>query len=175
MRSWLHGRPYWFRIVVSLFLMVPLLLALPHALFGGNRDALGGLSGLGGLIGAIVAARIRDRDYWRLDPATRRAVRSAEATGEPTGVAPLDSIAARRLTRDRENEKVSRSFAPIFAVISVTVPVVAAFRSSWWWLTCAVPGVAVCGVWLATRHDDRLSSRLDRLITAINTNARDPV
>jgi hypothetical protein len=165
MRLWWYSSPYWFRVVAGLLLALPFVLSFPNALFGGGHDPFSGFSGLGGYLGAVISRRYREREYWRLDRRERQAVVRAQASGEPSGDQELDRIAVDRLARAAEKKQADRVFIPIFLAVFTAVPVIAAIRTSPWWLLCVAPGLLLGVVWL-TRHDGH-QARLDRLVTAM--------
>jgi hypothetical protein len=73
-RWWLRS-PLTIRALVGLAVLVPFLLALPYPMFGHPVDPFGGLAGLGGPIGVLIAARFRDLSTgdWTKEPAAESA------------------------------------------------------------------------------------------------------
>ena len=156
-------------VLLGVVAWVPWLFAFPYLFQAHPQDHFQGTAGLGGILGGPGANWWRNRRYWRLDRASRRVVMTVTRTGLPSGQSALDKIAEGRLSQAAEMKKSSpvtvRLVVTLMAAVFVAVPIVAAVRSSPWWLCASWPVVALLAVRLSFRtpepEDPR--TRLDGL------------
>jgi hypothetical protein len=163
-RWWLR-LPMTIRVLVRLAPMLPFSAALPYAVFGHPQDPFGGLSGgLGGLIGVLIAGRLREPEYWQLDKQSRRRARLVHHTGEPSGDRQIDTMALGWLSRSAERERWN-VVIPVSSVVMIATPVVAALRTGLeWWLIASLSGVLYLAFWSAGRRHEGPQARLDRFV-----------
>jgi hypothetical protein len=165
MARWWLRLPLTVRVFVALAVLVPCLLSMPYALFSHPLNPFGGLAGLGGPVGTLIAARFRDPEYWRLDKGARWRVREVQRTGQPSGDPQLDRLAVGRLSLIVKNEKANAVGLCITFALMLVTPVVAAVRTGHgWWLSAALPGALLLALWSGARRGDRPRVRLNRLI-----------
>jgi hypothetical protein len=140
----------WMQVLLASVVFLPWGLAVPVAFFGpGSSASFSGVAGFGG----IIAIWYRERAYWRLDRHSRNVVWSVQKTGYPSGICALDQLAIDRLDRSTPSSRSDRIALPIVIVAFVGLPIVAALRSTTWWLVCTVPVL-----WLIVVARERLSS-----------------
>lgn len=162
---WWFGLPLTLRVFGSYAVLTPFLVGLPYAMFGRPVDPFSGLAGLGGAIGALVGARLRDPEYWELDKEARRRVREVQFTGQPSGNPQLDGIAIGRLSLSVKNEKANAVSRGVVVLLMLAIPIVAVVRTGHgWWLITSLPGVLCLAAWSGARRGDSPRVRLDRLL-----------
>lgn len=140
---WTAG--FWTYAILSFVVAAPWILALPAAINGVTTRWLPVAAVFGNLLMVVVVNRIRERAYWNRSWSERQRIVVAEHIGQPTGVRELDAIALDRLLRASRSPRADRVIAVVQVVMSVLVPVVAALRTTRWWLTAlaaTVPSVA---------------------------------
>jgi hypothetical protein len=159
----LSSLPYWVLVAIQFALTLPILLAVPAAVLGPGHSAFSALGGLGGIIGGSIGQRSRQRDYWALARPLRLQVTSAVVTGSTTGDPNLDRIAISRLEERVRNRPADRWILPPVAILCVSVPLIAAYRTVWPWALAELSTLAILGLGLPRllREDPR--ARLDRL------------
>lgn len=139
--------PSFWTITIAYFVVAaPWILALPAAINGVNTRWLPVSALFGSVLAGPVANRIRERAYWNRSWLERQRIEVAMRTGQPTGVPELDAIALDRLQRMSRSPRADRVLRVVVVGMVVLVPVVAALRTTPWWLVAlagSVPAVVL--------------------------------
>jgi len=150
---------FWTFTIAYFVVAAPWILALPAAINGVNTRWLPVSALFGGVLAGAVVNRIRERAYWNRSWLERQRIEVAMRTGQPTGVPELDAIALDRLQRMSRHPEADRVLTVVGSGMVVLVPVVAALRTTPWWLVAlagSVPAVALLLVRTRRLEDPRI-------------------
>lgn len=156
----------WMRSVLLIVVAVPWMLTLRPALLGdGSID----FAPLAVLLGALVGSSVGDRAFLRLPAASRRKVIAVRRSGKLTGDRTVDAIALKRVQRAASTARLDRVLRPLTVALFVTIPVIAAFRDTPWWLACLLPGAIVAAAMLESWPPEDPRVQRDRLLHPVGT------
>ncbi|WP_395729385.1 hypothetical protein [Nakamurella sp.] len=148
--------------IVYLVAAAPWILALPAAINGVNTRWLSVAGMFGSVLAGAVTNRIIERAYWNRSWPERQRIAVAVSTGQPTGVGELDAVVLDRLLRASRYPGADRVVVLVLACVVVLVPVVAALRTTPWWLVALVGTLPTVALLVRTRRLEDPRVRLAR-------------